>query len=73
MFLKYADVVHCMFSTISCYLLNQPHQKAVVGQGEKSINGKVDSLCRIYGQSQQTDKENSLVPKTGSFSNKIKN
>ena len=71
MFLKYADVTHCMYSTISGSLMNQPHQKAVVGQGEKSMNGKVDSLCSIYGQNQQTDKENCLLLKTGcSFSNR---
>ena len=71
MFLKYADVITCMYSTISGSLMNQPHQEGIVGQGEESMNGKVDSLCSIYGQNQQTDKENCLLPKIGcSFSNR---
>ena len=71
MFLKNADVIHCMYITISCSLMNQPDQKVVIGEGENSMNGKLDSLCSIYGQNQQTDKENSLVPKTGcSYSNR---
>ena len=63
MFLKYADVVHCMYSTISCSLMNQPHPKRLSDRGKVNERKGCLFMYNLVGQSQQTDKENSLVPK----------